>query len=140
MAIGSGPKTFSSGLDIKLFKKKDYEQIWNLFKLFHHLIRRLLTFPIPTVCVVNGHCVAGGVLLSLGFEHVIMNGNPKCKLKLNEVENGLVVPGGLIHLTAFKTRPHTLSMLLLAKKFSPQTALSSGIIHSLYRDDSDLFD
>lgn len=92
----------------------------------------------PTVCVVNGHTIGGGVFVALGFEHLIMKDDPKFQFKLNELENGLIIPAGLIRLTAHKTSPHTLSMLILNKRFNPQNALSSGIVDSLYKDENDL--
>lgn len=67
ITIGSGPRVFSSGFDLKYWKKKKGNDTLTI-KLLHVLLARLLTCNVPTLCCINGFAVAGGVLLSLAHD------------------------------------------------------------------------
>lgn len=55
------------------------------------LYSRILTFGVPTLCVLNGHAVAGGFLLALCHDKIILEDNPKWKLQLTEVLNNMMM-------------------------------------------------
>lgn len=47
---------------------------------------RIMVIGIPSMAVLNGHAVAGGLFLGLCHDQVIMNTvNPKCQLWVNEL-------------------------------------------------------
>jgi enoyl-CoA hydratase/carnithine racemase len=49
------------------------------------LYARILSIGVPTLSVINGHAVAGGLLLALCHDKVIMEDDPKWKLQMNEI-------------------------------------------------------
>ena len=67
VTINSSPRVFSSGFDLKYWKKKKGNDIYTI-KLLHVFLARLLTCNVPTLCCINGFAVAGGVLLSLAHD------------------------------------------------------------------------
>lgn len=74
VTIGVGDKVFSSGFNLK-FWRKNPANVSDSLREYHNLMRRLLTIGVPTLCVANGHTIAGGVFLCLAHDRVIMNGN-----------------------------------------------------------------
>ena len=67
VTIGSGALVFSSGFNLK-FWKKNPNNVTDSLTMYHNLMRRLLTIGMPTMSVVNGHAIAGGVLLCLSHD------------------------------------------------------------------------
>ncbi|THH18131.1 hypothetical protein EW146_g2808 [Bondarzewia mesenterica] len=50
----------------------------NWFTLtFNPLLLRLLTFPVPTVVAINGHCFAAGCIISLACDYRVMTDGSK---------------------------------------------------------------
>ena len=72
-------------LFFKFWQKNPQANIPLSLRLFHNLLKRILTFGMPTVCVVNGHAIAGGVFLALAHDHSIMVSDPKYNVYLNEL-------------------------------------------------------
>lgn len=62
-------KFYSNGLD--LAHATDTENFWSgaLYPLF----RRLLTYPMPTVALINGHAFAGGLMTAMHHDYRVMN-------------------------------------------------------------------
>ena len=116
VTIGSGPKVFSSGFNLKFWMAKPDTNISLSLTLYHDLLRRILTLGFPTVCVINGHAIAGGVFLALAHDHTIMISNPKFNMFLNELESGFVVPFGLIRFIREMTTTQVYKKLCLGDK------------------------
>ena len=49
------------------------------------MLANLLTVNMPSLCVVNGHVIAGGLFIALSHDKIIMANNPDLKVQLNEV-------------------------------------------------------
>jgi len=76
-------KFFSNGLDLSYVPLNG-----NFFPLtFNPLLERIIKFPIPTICAINGHCFAGGFMLSLACDYRVMTDGSKRNafLCMNEV-------------------------------------------------------
>ena len=64
VTIGSGAKVFCSGFNLKILGKGDMHSTV-LGLMLNPLMARILTLNVPTLCVLNGHAVAGGLFLSM---------------------------------------------------------------------------
>ncbi|KAH6909034.1 ClpP/crotonase-like domain-containing protein [Coprinopsis sp. MPI-PUGE-AT-0042] len=76
-------KFFSNGLDFA-----NAVNDMNFFPVtFDPMLVRLLTFPIPTIAAINGHCYAGGMMLSLACDYRVMTDASKRNawLCMNEI-------------------------------------------------------
>ena len=133
VTIGSGAKVFCSGFNIKFWAKSPDNVSQSLLQ-FHNLLRRILTMGLPTVGVANGHTIAGGVFLCLVHDHTIMNGNPKFKMHMNEIDNGFVTPLGLVRIIQEHTTPLAYKRLVLGERMTSTTVKAIDIINSLYTD------
>jgi enoyl-CoA hydratase/carnithine racemase len=92
----------------------------------------MIAFPKPLVAAINGHCSAGGCLLTLGCDYRVMaSGN--YRIGLNEVALGIVIPETVYHLYSFAIgRSKAYQYLLEGKMHSPDEALACGLIHELH--------
>ncbi|QTA84312.1 enoyl-CoA hydratase/isomerase family protein [Desulfonema magnum] len=91
MVLCGGTKFFSIGLDLPTLMKLDRSEMTDFWHKFNHLLFDLYTIPLPTVCAVSGHAVAGGNVLALVCDYRFGNADTK-KIGLNEIRLGLPVP------------------------------------------------
>ena len=86
----SSGSVYSTGIDINYLATQEVDVQLNFMKTFQDLLKRLLTFPMPTVAAINGHAFAGGFLLSLAHDYRVMN-SEKGFCCMNEVDMGVVI-------------------------------------------------
>jgi enoyl-CoA hydratase/carnithine racemase len=122
---------FSAGLDVVELYNYNEEEILNFWRDYDRLLRLMIAFPKPLVAAINGHCSAGGCLLTLGCDYRVMaSGN--YRIGLNEVALGIVIPETVYHLYSFAIgRSKAYQYLLEGKMHSPDEALACGLIHEL---------
>lgn len=130
MITGKG-EFFSAGLDVVELYNYNEEEILNFWRDYDRLLRLMIAFPKPMVAAINGHCSAGGCLLTLGCDYRVMaSGN--YRIGLNEVALGIVIPETVYHLYSFAIgRSKAYQYLLEGKMHSPEEALSCGLIHEM---------
>ncbi|KIK96592.1 hypothetical protein PAXRUDRAFT_825779 [Paxillus rubicundulus Ve08.2h10] len=96
------------------------------------LYARLLTYPIPTIAAVNGHCFAGGFMLALCCDYrVMIDGSRKrAWMCMNEVHFGAPWPLSFTAmLNAKVSDPSTRRRIALeGHRFTPSEAHAAGII------------
>lgn len=122
---------FSSGLDLITLYDYDKFQMGVFWKDFMMLLKELVSFPKPIVSAITGHSPAGGCVLALCCDYRIMaEGN--YVVGLNEVPVGLVIPSCIFKLYSFWLGSAVAYRSLLeGKLFSPQEALSVGLVDDL---------
>ncbi|KAI0316723.1 ClpP/crotonase-like domain-containing protein [Amylostereum chailletii] len=121
-------KFFSNGFDLPSVIE---DPLW--FPVtFDPIIVRLLTFPIPTVAAINGHCFAAGVLLSLACDYRVMIDGSKRRawMCMNEVDFGANLPPSFVGIIKAKVgKPLVFrKMALEGHRFTPPEALEAGLI------------
>ncbi|KAF9532574.1 ClpP/crotonase-like domain-containing protein [Crepidotus variabilis] len=121
-------KFFSNGLDFANSSKDP-----NFFQLtFDPMLKRLLVFPIPTIAAINGHCYAGGLMLSLACDYRVMTDGTSRNawLCMNEVHFGAPWPHSFAAILRAKIGDHRLQRKIAIEghKFTPQEALQDGIL------------
>ncbi|WEW55893.1 hypothetical protein PRK78_001328 [Emydomyces testavorans] len=118
-------KFYSNGLDLEhamgteSFFAKTYWPFW----------KKLLTFPMPTIALINGHAYAGGLFVALLHDYRIQNPS-RGYLCLNEVHFGAWLPAPMASIVKHKVgNPAIVRDLITAgRRFDSKEALSSGII------------
>lgn len=91
MVLCGGQQFFSAGFDLPELLKLDRPAMGNFLERFNQLCLNLFTAPIPTVCALSGHAVAGGNILALTCDYRYASSEKK-KIGLNELKLGLPVP------------------------------------------------
>lgn len=94
LVIGSAKDNgFAAGADIDEFTRlADVESAMAFIALGNEAFDRIAALPFPTVALVHGFCMGGGMELALACRHRIADDGPKTRFALPEVLIG-IVPG-----------------------------------------------
>jgi 3-hydroxyacyl-CoA dehydrogenase / enoyl-CoA hydratase / 3-hydroxybutyryl-CoA epimerase / enoyl-CoA isomerase len=86
------PGMFIAGADIKELAVAAPEQTRQLVGRGLAVIARFEKLPCPTVVLIDGACVGGGLELALGFDQRLAGSHPKIEIGLPETKLG-IIPG-----------------------------------------------
>lgn len=93
LIITSGkPDIFIAGADVKEIQRADAASAESLIKGGHRTFNKLAKLPFPSIALINGVCLGGGMELSLACTYRVVTDNPKTSLGLPEVTLG-IMPG-----------------------------------------------
>ncbi|CAN1180980.1 Enoyl-CoA delta isomerase 2, peroxisomal [Linum perenne] len=89
-------KFFSNGFDLAWARSagsrsKAAERLHHMVESFRPIVAELISLPMPTVAVVQGHAAAAGFALALSHDYVFMRSD-KGVLYMSEVDLGLPFP------------------------------------------------
>lgn len=122
------PKFYSNGLDLQLALGTPHFTENSLYPVF----RRLLTFPLPTVALVNGHAFAGGLMLAMHHDYRVFGGGDRGYLSVNELEFGAPLMPPMAGIFRVKLAAPVLRTLVLeAKRWTAPDALAAGLLDRL---------
>ncbi len=124
---GSGG-CFSAGLDLKIIPSYDEDRQRKMVTGFNRLVMRLYGMPKPLIAALNGHTVAGGLVLALTCDYRIATSGPYT-FGLTEARVGIPFPFAAItvvkaELNAAAAR----ALVLLGLKSGPDAMLSRGVV------------
>ena len=126
---GGEGSIFSGGFALPIIAKWEREEIRSFFGTFLDAIYKVMLMPCPTIGAINGHCIAGGFILSLATDLRIVKSG-KLKLGLSEVDLGVCVPAGPQVLLAARTsEAHALRVGMLGHLFNGEEATKNRSIH-----------
>ena len=108
---GAGEKAFSAGTDIR-----DHvpERAPEMLREFHSLIRAVIASRCPTVAVVRGHCLGGGMELALACDFILAASN--ARFAQPEIKVGAFPPVAAILLPKMISEKRALEMIWLARQ------------------------
>lgn len=120
-------KFYSNGLDLEHVVNTPGFWEDSLYAVF----KRLSTYPMPTIALINGHAFAGGLLLAMHHDYRVMNPN-KGFVCMNEMDLGALMETPFLAIFREKVTPSVYRDILLGAKRYPATeALKAGIIDEL---------
>jgi len=127
---------FSAGLDLKAVPGYTEAEQRDMLNTLNGVIGRLYSLAIPTVAAVNGHAIAGGLVLALTCDYRVGPTSGSCQLGLTEARAGIPFPAAAMtivqaELPAAVARRTT----LVARNIGPEAALASGILDELQPPD-----
>ncbi|KAI1365833.1 putative carnitinyl-CoA dehydratase [Xylaria arbuscula] len=121
-------KFYSNGLDLELALSTP--GFWE--DSFYPMLRRFLTYPMPTVAMINGHAFAGGIFMAMHHDYRVFTGRGRGFACVNELEFGAPLPPALSSIFRIKTSPLVYrSVVLEAKRFDAKAALEAGIVDAV---------
>lgn len=125
VSTSSITKFYSNGLDYENAIKDPTFFGGSLYPLW----RRLLSYPMPTIAVINGHAFAGGLMTAMMHDYRIMNPH-KGFLCLNELDFGapLKPPMASIFRVKLPAMATFRNMVLESRRYPALEALKEGII------------
>ncbi len=134
VTTSSNPKFFSNGLDIDWRRGEgdgDGGDKSVFGKEFMGLMGRLITFPIPTICAVNGHGFGAGFMLALSHDIRMMRAD-RGYLCANEIELGLAIPDAELALFRHKIPAGAFfETVQLARRWTGPAAQAAGFVEDV---------
>ncbi len=130
LVIRSGKAAgFVAGADIDEFSQLNdaatarafIERGWTVFN-------RLAAVPWPTLALIQGHCMGGGLELALACRYRIVVDQPDTRLSLPEVMLGIFPGwGGMLRLPRRVGAPLALDMMLTGRALDARRAAAAGV-------------
>jgi len=118
---------FSAGADLKAMPGLDAEGQQAMVMGINRLFAGWYGFPRPVVCAVNGHAIAGGMVLALCGDHRV--GATVGRLGLTEVRAGVPYPAVAIAIVRAELSPRAARQAVLgAGLMDPPRALELGLL------------
>ncbi|KAH9909575.1 enoyl-CoA hydratase/isomerase family protein [Xylariomycetidae sp. FL2044] len=127
-------KFYSNGLDLQLALTTP----GFMENSFYALLRRFLTYPMPTVALMNGHTFAGGLMLAMHHDYRVFTGT-KGYACVNELEFGAPLMPPMCSIFRIKFSPAVFrNVILEAHRFGAPAALEAGIVDAVGEMDTAL--
>jgi enoyl-CoA hydratase/carnithine racemase len=67
VVLSGNGRSFSTGVDVKALASAEIGLEW--FRDWHHMIAELEALEIPVIAAVQGHCLGGGLMLTLAADY-----------------------------------------------------------------------
>lgn len=134
LVIQSAKKNgFIAGADIKQFNHfKTEEEAFELVRKGQAIFQMLQNLPFPSVALIHGFCLGGGLELVLACRYRIVDDSPETKLGLPEVLLGIHPGwGGTIRLPNLIGAMKAFDLILTGKTISASTALKLGLVDAI---------
>ncbi len=125
-------KFFSNGLDLEWMQNpEDNPQGGDrdvFGEEFMYLMGRIITLPIPSICVINGHAFGAGFMLALSHDVRLMR-EDRGFLCANEMQLGFKIPRPELALFRHKIPANSFfETVQLSKRWTGLTAFEAGIV------------
>ena len=103
-----------------------------LSKLGQRVFELLETLHIPTIALISGACLGGGLEFAMSCRYRIADDHVKTLLGLPEVKLGLIPGwGGTVRLPKLVGLVEALPMILTGRMLSGRQARSKGLVHDM---------
>src|SRR5215472_3830355 len=121
---------FIAGADVEEFTRiKDADDAMRMVRRGWDLYNKLAALPFPTLALVNGFCMGGGVELALACRYRIAVDQPGTRFALPEVMLGIMPAwGGVMRLPRVVGPSAALDMLLTGRAVDARRAKRMGLV------------
>lgn len=126
---GAGEKAFCAGTDIR---EHIPERAPELLREFHGLIREVMGARCPTVAIVRGHCLGGGMELALACDFIFAASS--ARLGQPEIKVGAIPPVAAILLPKLIPEKKALEMILAGAPLTGEEACRLGLVNRAVPD------
>lgn len=131
-------RTFSSGFDLPLFLSfKDPSEVEAFFELEEEVLLELFTCHKPVVAAINGHAVAGGLLMAMACDYRIVKDHPRIRIGMSEITIGLplsIVQSGIMRFGLDSNRSFR-DIMYNGAMHDVTQARALGIVDEIVADD-----
>ena len=129
---------FFAGADVSIIQSiENAKQADQLLFAGQRLFARIEDLSMPTLAIIHGPCLGGGLELALACDYRIARDNSSTKIGLPEIKLGLIPGwGGTQRLTRQVGLKQSLSLVLNGKHLSAREASKIGLIDRAIDPDS----
>jgi 3-hydroxyacyl-CoA dehydrogenase/enoyl-CoA hydratase/3-hydroxybutyryl-CoA epimerase len=131
LIIRSGKESgFIAGADIEEFTRiENADDVMRLVKRGWDLYNKLEALPFPTLALVDGYCMGGGVELALACRYRVAVDQPGTRFALPEVMLGILPAwGGVMRLPRLIGAAAALDMLMTGRAVDARRARRMGLV------------
>ena len=121
---------FIAGADVNEFTKLTTEDgALALIRQGHAIFNRLESFKCPTVALLHGFCLGGGMELALACRYRVADSDPKTRLGLPEIKLGIHPGfGGSVRSIRTMGALAALDFMLTGRSLSAKAARATGLV------------
>ncbi|MEK6237363.1 MAG: 3-hydroxyacyl-CoA dehydrogenase NAD-binding domain-containing protein, partial [Planctomycetales bacterium] len=125
------PGVFIAGADVTEWKDlKGYDEVHEVASFGQKVFGRLAALQIPTVALISGACLGGGLEFALACKYRIADEQAKTLLAFPEVKLGLIPGwGGTVRVRPLVGLSQALAMVMTGKMLNGRQAAKCGLIH-----------
>ena len=130
LVIQSGKASgFIAGADINAFDATNSEIY---IKQGQDIFNKLAALPIPTVALIEGFCIGGGMELALACNYRVAIDSPSTKLGLPEIKLGIHPGwGGSVRLPSLVGSMHAMRLMLTGRVVNVRFAKKIGLVQEI---------
>jgi 3-hydroxyacyl-CoA dehydrogenase/enoyl-CoA hydratase/3-hydroxybutyryl-CoA epimerase len=124
------PGGFIAGADVREFEKiTDPARAAELARAGQLVFQRLARLPCPSVAVIHGYCLGGGLELALACTYRVVRDDPSARLGLPEVRLGIHPGfGGTVRLPRLIGHRAALELMLTGRTVPARAARALGLV------------
>lgn len=123
------PGTFIAGADLKVIRAASDGALDALLKQGQDVLGRVASLPMPTVAVLNGAALGGGLELALACDARVAAAGERQVFGLPEVTLGLIPGwGGTVRLPCLVGVEAAIRMMWSGRLLTPDEALAVGLV------------
>ena len=124
---------FAAGADIDEFTSlKDADEAIAFTVLGNEVFDKIAALPFPTVCLIHGFCMGGGMELALACKYRVMDDGAKTRMALPEVMLGIVPGwGGAKRLPKLIGAAPALDLMLTGRGVDSRRAKTLGLVDAV---------
>jgi 3-hydroxyacyl-CoA dehydrogenase/enoyl-CoA hydratase/3-hydroxybutyryl-CoA epimerase len=128
--VSDKPNGFIAGADVREFTRLEHrDQALNAIQRGQEVFDRLAAVPFPTVALIHGFCLGGGLELALACKYRIARDDIGTRLGLPEVKLGIHPGfGGSVRLTPLIGAPSAMDLMLSGRTIDGRTAKRMGLV------------
>ncbi len=122
--------SFIVGADIEEFTKiKSARDARDLVERGQNVCQQLEDLPIPTIALIHGFCLGGGMELALACDYRIAEDDPSCRVGLPEVMLGIHPAfGGTVRMIEVAGPTLGMDLMLSGRSLIARSAAKAGIV------------
>lgn len=121
---------FIAGADIKEIKAfKNTNETLDKLRHGHEIFNQLENLPFPTIAMINGACLGGGLELALACDYRVATNDAHTRIGLVEVSLGIIPGlGGTQRLPLLVGFAKAIELITASKRLKGDKALSLGLV------------
>ena len=126
---------FCPGVDLPALMGQPRTEMRSFYEALTGIVHRKFAYPKPEVYALNGHTIAGGLMMALAGEYRVMARGP-FYVGLMEIELGLATPIGIVAMIEYVLGARLAERVLFrGERHTPEQALALGLIDQIVERD-----
>ncbi len=128
---GVGEKAFSAGVEVA---DHTPDKVDHMIEVFHGIFRRLQKIPAPTIAVVNGAALGGGMELAIGCDMMVALAG--AKFGQPEIKLAVFAPVAAVLLPRLVAPARAMEILLGGENFTAEEGKAMGLVNRVFPRES----